>query len=225
MSVAVAKEVRVLAVDVEHNCAVTADCRRLVENDYVDTFYANPPEPLSVAVLPDTGHGYEMGTSRVARQNARVAARAGYRYERIDRAEWEDDLHELRSSASRRQGRPMPMSYMQRQRYGSDAWPEPHCKRHLVTVHGVISPEGHLVAYAQVVQCGDVVRFNTILGHADHLEQRVMWLLVMKLVQWHIDVCGARFALYYTHESGHGDGLMYFKERFGMRPSKVTWVL
>ena len=34
----------------------------------------------------------------------------------------------------------------------------------------------------------------------------------------------ARFGLYYTHESGHGGGLRYFKERFGMRPARVSWL-
>lgn len=214
-----------LTIDLETGDTDIQDCSRLPVSEYGDTYYTAPPEPLSIAELPATGHAYEMGCSRVARQNARVASRLGYRYERIDRADWENDLHALRSSAPCRQGRPMPDSYMRWQPYGSDRWPEPHCKRHLVTVHGIVAADGHLAAYAQVVQCGEVVRFNTILGHADHLEHRVVWLLFMELIKWHVDECGARYALYYAHDSGHGGGLRYFKERLGFRPAWVTWLL
>jgi hypothetical protein len=45
----------------------------------------------------------------------------------------------------------------------------------------------------------------------------------MELVKWHIDRCAAGYALYYTHASGHGPGLRYFKERLGFRPALVTW--
>ena len=108
-------------------------------------------------------------------------------------------------------------SYLERQSYGSDAWPDPHCKHHLSTVHGVLDEDGTLAGYCQVVQCGEIVRVNTILGHADQLADRVMWLLTLEMFKWHIDECDARFGLYYTHDSGDGPGLRYWKERFGMR--------
>jgi len=216
-------DLRELVIHLEQGDTALASCHDLPFREYGEGFYAAPSGALSIASLPDSGRAYEMGTSRVARQNARVAARAGYRYERIDRAEWEDDLHAVRASSGFRQGRPMPRAYLERQAYGSDAWPEPHCKRHLVTVHGIIGADGHLAAYAQVVQCGEIVRFNTILGHWDRLADRVVWLLFMELIRWHIDECAAGYALYYTHDSGHGGGLRYFKERLGFRPARVTW--
>ena len=75
-----------------------------------------------------------------------------------------------------------------------------------------------------MVQCGEVTRVNTILGHWDYLDDQVVWLLVMAGFRWHIDECGSRYGLYYTHASGHGPGLRYFKERFGMRPTRARWV-
>jgi hypothetical protein len=200
-------------------------CNDLPVQEYVGTFYSEPQHPLSVAVLPSDGHAYEYGCSTVARQNARYAAKHGYRYQRIDRADWADDLYALRSSAPERQGREMPADYMTHRIYGSDAWPIIHCKRHLATVHGVIGPDDHLAGYMQVIQCGEVVRINTILGHADKLEDRLMWLLLVEAVKWHIDECAAKYFLYYTHASGHGPGLRYFKERLGFRPHTVTWQL
>lgn len=218
-----AESVASLVIGLDQGDTPLPSCASLPESEYRGTFYEAPPHPLSIATLPNTGHEYEMACSTCARQNARAAVRRGYEYLRIDRAEWEDDLHEIRSSAPERQGRAMHPAYMTRQTYSSDAWPEPHCKRHLYTVHGVTGANGRLAAYCQLVQCGEVARFNTILGHADLLKDQVVWLLVMEALKWHIDECGASYALYYTHESGHGDGLRYFKERFGFRPAEVTW--
>lgn len=197
-------------------------CHTLPNTEYRGTYYESTPHALSVAVLPGDGHAYEYGCSVVARQNARYAANHGFRYQRVDRADWEDDLHAIRSSAPVRQGRAMPQAYMDRQTYGHDVPSD--CLRHGSTVHGVIGPDDHLAGYVQVVQCGEVVRVNTILGHADLLEQRIMWLLMMETAKHHIDVCGARFFLYYTHLSGHGPGLRYFKERLGFRPHKIEWL-
>jgi hypothetical protein len=89
----------------------------------------------------------------------------------------------------------------------------------------VTGADGRLVAYAQLIQCGEVARFNTILGHWDHLQDQVVWLLVMEAIKWHIDESRAAFALYYTHHSGHGPGLRYFKERFRFAPARVEWSL
>ena len=49
-----------------------------------------------------------------------------------------------------------------------------------------------------------------------------MWLLTLEMFKWHIDECDARFGLYYTHDSGDGPGLRYWKERFGLRATKAT---
>lgn len=213
-----------LSIDVESDCRKTPDCEPFVLSEYSDTFYSNPGHPLSIAPLPATGDLYEYRTcSKVVRENARVSARRGFRYERIDRADWEDDLHAIRSSARERQGRTMPQAYLERQAYSHDV--PSGCPRHSATVHGVIGLDGHLVAYCQLMQCGEVVRFNTILGHADSLADRVVWLLVLEAIKWHIGECGARFALYYTHDSGHGPGLRYFKERFGFSAAEVEWVI
>jgi hypothetical protein len=212
-----------LTVRLERGDTRLPECSSLPASEYDGTFYATTEHALSVAVLPQDGHAYEYGCSVVARQNARYAANHGFTYLRIDRADWAGDLYRIRSSAPFRQGRDMPADYMTPQQYGSDAWREPNCVRHRSTVHGVIGPDDHLAGYMQVVQCGEVVRINTILGHADLLEHRIMWLLLVEAVKWHIDECAARYFLYYTHTSGHGPGLRYFKERLGFRPHRVTW--
>lgn len=210
-------------VVVELGCELDLpSCRALAERDFRGTFYSDTELPLSIANLEP------WRVSRVTRENVNYSERAGYRHEIIDRADWEDDLYALRSSRRVRQGRPMPAAYLEPEAYASDPLPhEQPCPRHMDVVHGVvtsgeISNDELLVAYAHVVQCGDVARFNTILGHWDYLADRVVWLLVRRAIEWHIAIAGARFALYYAHDSG-GDGLRYFKERLGFRPAHVDW--
>lgn len=216
-------EERNLTIRLEQGHSNIPACQDLPNSEYRNTFYTSPKHALSVAVLPATGTEYETGCSVVTRQNSRFAANRGFRWEIIDRADWEEDLFLIRSSQPVRQGREMPEAYMTRQTYRSDMWTEPHCRRHAITVHGVIGSDGRLAGYCQVVQCGEVFRVNSILGHWDKLPERVMWLLMVELTKWHIDECGAAYALYYTHLSGHGGGLRYWKERLGYRPSRVTW--
>ena len=217
----VAELVRV-TVDLRQGDTERAVCRDLPLEEYgPGSFYGDCRDPLAIVEFPDTGDEYRGRCSRAVRENANYAHRLGYRHETIDRADWTDDLYEIRASAPVRQGRAMPAAYLRRQEYPHD--PEPDCAHHGYTVHGVIGPDERLAGYAQIVQCGEMARLNTIIGHADRLRDRVMWLLMLEAFRWHIDRCGARFGLYYTHDSGHGDGLRYWKERFGMRPTDATW--
>ena len=212
---ALALEPVTLAIRLEPDDSGFPICRTLPFDEYRGTFYATTPHPLSVARLDP------WRVSRVVNENANRSERLGYGHRLIDRAEWEDDLHAIRSSKRVRQGRPMPRAYLERETYSPDI-PSP-CRRHGFTVHGVVDAHGRLVAYCQIAQCGEVARFNTILGHWDYLSDRVVWLLVREAIEWHRREAGASFALYLTHDSGHGEGLRYFKERFGFRPARVDW--
>lgn len=191
-------------------------CRTLPVWDYRGTFYSETRAALSIARLEP------WRVSRAARENSNYAARRGYAHRIIDRAEWADDLFALRSSRYIRQGRPMPRAYLEREEYSADL-PLAECRRHRIVVHGIVSADETLVAYCQISQCGEVARLNTILGHGDYLDDRVVWLLFREAIDWHVRECRAAFALYYSHDSGHGGGLRYFKERLGFRPARVDW--
>lgn len=208
-----------LTIDVGSCNLALPSCADLARSEYGPaSFYAHPKSPLSVVDLDDWIPSHVVG------YNARRCTRLGYEYmPEIDRHKWIDDMHELRSSARERQGRPMPLAYMERFEYATD--PMPDCPRHGFVVHGIIDPAGHLVAYVQVYQCGDCARLNSILGHVAHLEAGVMWLLMLEALEYHRDESGARHGVYYTHESGHGGGLRYFKERLRFRQADVDWRL
>jgi hypothetical protein len=212
-----------LAIDVVGCQRWSPECLELAQREYGEkSFYNRSGHALSVVDLPHDSVAYRKACSKVVKENANRAERLGYRHQLIDRADYVDDLFELRSSQKIRQGRRMPDAYFERQVYSPDL--PPACRRHGSLIHGVLDDSGKLVAYCQLVQSGDVARFNTILGHAEYLDDRVTWLLVLKALQLHIDLCSAKFGLYYTHNSGHGEGLRYFKERFRFRPVDAEWL-
>jgi hypothetical protein len=207
-----------LTVDVRSCDARLSSCSALVTTEYgPGSFYRRPSSPLSVVDLAG-----DWNASRAARWNASRCERLGMSFRpEISRDEWAHDLNDLRSSARERQGREMPASYLEAQDWPRDELPA--CPRHGDYFHGVVSGGGKLVAYLHVVQCGDSARFNTILGHADYLADGAVWLLTLRALEYHRDECDARHGIYYTHDSGHGGGLRYFKERFRFRPAVVSW--
>ncbi len=155
---------------------------------------------------------------KTAQRRARRAANRGYYFTAIDPSAWEDDIFDINTSAERRQGRPMAPGYLERPHYG--ALELPHCNRHHVYRYGVVGPPGYLAAYLWLYRCGDLALVSTILGHAQHLKDDIMYALVMGAVEEQYDLGGV--LVYNLHTSGT-DGLRYFKEKLGLHPTEVTW--
>lgn len=172
---------------------------------------------VSAMPMPDSFDRYLAG-HRTARKRAARAERLGYRFEEIDRCEYVDDIYAINTSKAERQGRPMSDGYLERPRFS----PNPRlCPRHHVYAYGVLTG-GRLVAYVWLYRSGDLAMVSSILGHADHLDGDVMYLLVTEAIRAQTDLGGTLF--YNLHSSGT-DGLRYFKERLGFAPTEVAWLL
>jgi hypothetical protein len=157
---------------------------------------------------------------RTARRRAARARRLGYTFAEIRREEHADAIYRINTSAPERQGRPMSVGYLERPAFSP--LPEYPCERHAIRTYGVFAPDGPLVAYLVLYVCGDLVMVSQILGHADHLSNDVMYLLVVSALADEIPLPSTVF--YNLHSSGT-DGLRYFKERLGFREASVEWVL
>jgi Acetyltransferase (GNAT) domain len=175
----------------------------------------------SILVLPSTYDEYWMGAAGYGtRRKVRRALKGGYAFAEIDRDQHLDEIFEINTSAGERQGRPMTEAYRVK--------PEPFgplpaygCPRHAIRTYGVLL-DGRLVAYTWVYVVGDMCLFSTILGHADHLAEGVMYLLVAESLRRVIAESGTRYAMYNMHRSGT-EGLRFFKEQMGFRPFWVNW--
>lgn len=153
------------------------------------------------------------------RRRAARAERLGYRFGYVIRSLYEDDIYRINTSASSRQGRPMSAGYLDRPRYG----PEPlHCPRHHVYTYGVLTGNDRLVAYLWLYRSGELAMVSSILGHADRLDDGIMYLLFRGTLESQQPLGGTVF--YNLWDSGT-DGLRFYKERVGLHRGDVEWFL
>jgi hypothetical protein len=153
---------------------------------------------------------------RTARKRADRAARRGYRFTPIERHRRADEIHQINLSSPVRQGRPMTNGY--RMYPTTTPLPDYPCGRHGVHTYGVEDQDGILVAYSWIYRSGDLALVSSILGHADHLQNEVMYPLVEGVVS-HEE---AGFLVYNRWDSGT-EGLRFFKERCGFERTQVEW--
>lgn len=155
---------------------------------------------------------------RTARKRAWRAERLGYRVERIVRSNYVEDVLRVNTSLDERQGRPMSSSY--RSRPSSTPDPVWSCNRHGIEPYGVLTGS-ELVAYAWIYRAGELALVSSILGHGEHLEAGVMYLLLRGVIEGELGRGG--YLVYNRHDSGT-DGLRFFKERAGFEPREVHWL-
>jgi hypothetical protein len=157
-------------------------------------------------------------THRTARRRAEHARRLGYTFSMIDRMAFEDDIYRVNTSTPERQGRPMADAYNEPPSFG----PNPMvCPQHHVFTYGILK-DGVLVAYMWLYRSGQLAMISSILGHADHLDGDVMYLLTSGMLEQQFTRGGTLF--YNLWRSGT-DGLRFFKERIGMSEGRVEWTL
>ncbi len=174
-------------------------------------------EACSVLALPASLEEWR-AAHRTARKRADRCIRLGYRFVHVVRHERADEILEINLSAPERQGRPMSDGYREMPSTTPD--PEWVCERHGVHPYGVETASGTLVAYLWVYRAGELALVSQILGHADHLENGIMYLLWQgMLTSEPTDDC---HLVYNRHDSGT-DGLRFYKERVGLEETAVTW--
>ena len=154
---------------------------------------------------------------RTARKRANRAFTRGYTFKPILRHRRTDEIHRINLSAPQRQGRPMDDGY--RRRPTETPLPTYPCDRHAVRTYGVEDTESTLVAYATVYRAGELALISQILGHADHLEHEIMYLLVQGVIGREKD----GYLVYNRYDSGT-EGLRFFKDRCGFAPTMVEWL-
>lgn len=181
--------------------------KQLAEGDY---------DRCSVLPMPETLEQWR-AEHRTARKRADRCIRRGYRSAMVNRRHYQEDIYRINTSAPTRQGRPMSAGYLTRPVFGDNPL---RCGRHHVYTYGVLHGE-RLVAYLWLYRCGELALVSSILGHADHLADDVMYLLVQSVIDDQADLGG--FLVYNRWDSGT-DGLRYFKEKLGFSETPVEWL-
>jgi hypothetical protein len=170
--------------------------------------------------LPDTFDAYLAGCSRLLLRRRRRAESEGFKYGLVLPLEHLDEIVEINRSAPRRQGRPMTEVYVDRDLVAKTFEAN-------TPVHGILSREGRLRAYAVVIVVGDAYVFSYLLGHADDLGDGIMYLLMSEILRSCIEARrsdGTPTWLMCDTFWGASKGLAFFKERAGFAPHTVDWV-
>lgn len=173
---------------------------------------------LSMLMLPSTLAEYLSAIGDKSRNIIRKAERQGYYYQTSDGAEFRGDIFEIRNSTPVRRGHPIP-EYWRR-------FPGPPldnrglCSRHQETFHGVLK-DNKLVAYCTLRHYGGIAQVNHILGHHDHLNGGVMYLLIKGMVSDLIErkLPNLRAVNYLYPEPSTSLGL--FKAGVGFSPNRT----
>jgi hypothetical protein len=124
-----------------------------------------------------------------------------------------DDIYAINTSATHRQGREMSAAYLQ---YPHKKTVDNPCKDHQYHLVTVSDDQGYWVAYAIIHIMGNLCNISTIIGHAAHLKNGIMLLLMREI----ISVCSVYnvvFLDYGEWESGT-PGLRYWKHSVGFEP-------
>lgn len=176
---------------------------------------------VAILPLPDTFEEYIRGGAKSPlRNNRKRALTAGYSYQRLDPFMRIEEIMEIHRSAAVRQGRPIDPVYLDVHKVTeyfreSGEW-----------IDAVLNKEGKVRAYADVPVYGELASFNRLLGHADDLENGIMYLLISETVRRLIETKAQtqlpRFAMYDTF-FGAASGLHYFKRRMGFSAFKIRW--
>lgn len=153
------------------------------------------------------------------------------------------DMHEIHHSAEARSGGSMRGDYLKSiEEMGG--YPDRHlqpvkpaCPLHWAVSMGVFEPlPGHkqgeiavdekLVGYINLRRSGDVLLYSRIMGHADHLQNGVMYHLHFDIVKWAFDqeipqMQGLKYVMYGGIGNG-GASLWQWKRTAGFEPRQLS---
>jgi hypothetical protein len=172
---------------------------------------------VGVALLPlddiADGEAY-LAAHRTARKRTRRAERLGYSVALFDPGQRRSELLAIHASLPVRQGRPIDAEYLD-----ADA---PWEAGPQIDYVGVFRDDV-LLAYSRVQYAGEIAGLPRIMGHGDHLDNGVMFLLMAGVVDHtKANRPEARYVMYDTF-FGAPEGLRWFKTHLGFQPYYVRW--
>ncbi len=185
----------------------------------------------AVLVLPGTFEDYRSWFSRKRRSNAmgRKAANLGYKTSPFRPRDYAEQIYRIIHSRPERQGREVEAAFWDRPPDEPfDRYEPIGCPRHENLAWGVFTPEGGLAAYLLGMRVGDVLFYEEIMGHADHLDNDVMYLLHAELVGHCIGLREPPEFLHYGPWYSGRDpfnprgGLNRWKRKVRMRPAYLV---
>ncbi|MBL7923715.1 MAG: hypothetical protein JNL88_05915 [Bacteroidia bacterium] len=145
---------------------------------------------------------------------SRKAEKANYIFREIDPDTLADAIHAIHHSAETRQGKVLSSAYLE---------PLKMYPKNQHNFYYGLFKEDELVAYLWLVKSGELITFNRLMGHAAHLKNGIMFLLVLKGIERIFQLLPRPSYLMYDTLLGASEGLSLFKKRIGFKPFHVNW--
>ena len=184
------------------------------DKDYIDI-----QKNVALLELPDSFEEYLKGKKKQAlRTNMNKAKKSEYYCEYFSGNEYIDDIMDINRSSEQRGGREMEKRYTDRSMVRDFLNTNP-------LMFGAFSKEGKLIAYIQLLRVNKMLVINKILGHADYLENGLMYFIVSELIKTIIEGKNEASHIMYAHflvGRSHA-GYTYFKERCGFKGYNVRF--
>jgi hypothetical protein len=179
---------------------------------------------VAVIVIPDDVENdwWNTAESKWMRQKVRRCQKAGYEFRRFEHNDHIDEIHEINTSLTERQGRKMSALYTEKPAPTRSLKNQP-CDRHRRDYYGVFK-DGKLFAYTYIFTCGEMMVYSRLLGHGDALKDDVMNLMVFEAAKVRHAESGTRYAVYHMADNG-SEGLQFFKRKMGFVGHRVVWEL
>jgi hypothetical protein len=181
-----------------------------------------PRKSLGAAMINLQGSYADYRRSKfrpLAKRKLKSANQRKYLYAKIDAVSAIDQIMEINASRPERGGKPMLPLYLNRSKFELIV-------REIGNAHVVKCPDGKVVAYALVPNIGDVWTFDYLLGHGDHLNSGVMYLLMAHVIEEKFELAktaGNPKWIMYDTWLGANAGLRQFKAVLGFSPYWVRW--
>jgi hypothetical protein len=181
-----------------------------------------PRKSLGAAMIDLQGSYADYQRSKfraLAKRKLKSAKQRKYSYAKIDAVSAIDQIMEINVSRPERGGRPMPPLYFNRSNFEMIV-------REIGNAHVVKCPAGKIVAYALVPNIGDLWTLDYVLGHGDHLNSGIMYLLMANVIEEKFELAktasNPKWIMYDTW-LGASAGLRQFKAVLGFSPYWVRW--
>jgi hypothetical protein len=181
-----------------------------------------PRKSLGAAMINLQGSYADYRRSKfrpLAKRKLKSANQRKYSYAKIDAVSAIDQIMAINASRPERGGKPMLPLYLNRSKFELIV-------REIGNAHVVKCPDGKVVAYALVPNIGDVWTFDYLLGHGDHLNSGVMYLLMAHVIEEKFELAktaGNPKWIMYDTWLGANAGLRQFKAVLGFSPYWVRW--
>lgn len=181
--------------------------------------YKKRKKNVALLCIPESFDVYRGGKEKQAlRTNIKKAVDRKYICHRFRGMDHIEEIMEINTSKNSRGGKPMEESYVDEESVRGFLQEEPE-------LFGIFTENKKLVGYIHVLRAGSMLATNKILGHAEYLDDGIMYYMISELVKDCLESPQISHIMYASYLSGRSHaGYTYFKRRCGFEGYNIRFI-